>query len=152
MRPVDDYCKLFCGTEDKNVFQNMCFAKFSILYEYNSQEPEKALWHILTEDHNQNKCEVDLEMIQTEINQKFGRKQTRDEKMEDDIPESEDDLEDEDTNSDDQNENTQILVDLKKMNSTLPSKQLRWGPPKPGDTISSHLSYEIGYTKKYFTL
>ena len=152
MRPVDDYCKLFCGTEEKNVFQNMCFAKFSILYEYNSNEPEKALWHIiLTEDHNQRKCEVDLEMIQTQIHQKFSKKKTGDEKMVDVIPESEDDSNDEeDSNDEDDNaENSQKPSDLDKMNSSLPSKQLRWGPPKPG---IKKPSYEIGYTKRYFTL
>ena len=67
MRPMDKNCQIFNGVPNKNVFEDMCFAKFCILYEYNNQEPEKALWHIM-KDCKSNSCDVSLGMIQAEIN------------------------------------------------------------------------------------
>ena len=75
MRPKDGGCRLFANIDEENVFDDMCFAKFTILYEYNIQEPEKALWHKCEGQ----RCEVDFAMKYwvSNISIKYGMKTQR---------------------------------------------------------------------------
>ena len=61
MRPEDQECTVSCG-----VFENMCFAEFSMLYEYTTDTSEHTCWHSLdkTED-GIHVCDNEKDVIQT---------------------------------------------------------------------------------------
>ena len=61
MRPEDQECTVSCG-----VFENMCFAEFSMLYEYTTDTSEHTCWHSLdkTED-GIHVCDNVKDVIQT---------------------------------------------------------------------------------------
>ena len=172
LRPKDSGCGLFCEVKNKNVFEDMCFAKFCILYEYNNKEPETALWHIIKENETKN-CDVTLDMIKNQVKKnKKNLKKTS--KSSNELNEEENESDDDDNDGEEKENNVSISIDeLAKMNSSLPSKLLRWGPPKDkkvGRKITNkkkdsvvtqpsvksffptQATYEIGYTKRYFSL
>ena len=140
MRPRDENCNLFKNVEKGNIFENMCFAKFSVLYEYNANETEKILWH----NCEGKQCDVDLDMIEAHFKKKnkpskmtSGTKKHANPNLTEESEDSEDII----SEQEDEEESVSIT-------SSLPSKQLRLGPPKKG----SHSVSEIGFTKRYFDL
>ena len=140
MRPRDENCNLFKNVDHGNIFENMCFAKFSVLYEYNSNETEKILWH----NCNGIQCDVDFDMIETQCQKKSKpSKMTSGTKKLGNRNLTEESEESEDTISEQENEEESVSI-----TSSLPSRQLRLGPPKN----VSHSISEIGFTKRYFDL
>ena len=140
MRPRDENCNLFKNVEKGNIFENMCFAKFSVLYEYNANETEKILWH----NCEGKQCDVELDMIEAHFKKKnkpskmtSGTKKHANPNLTEESEDSEDII----SEQEDEEESVSIT-------SSLPSKQLRLGPPKKG----SHSVSEIGFTKRYFDL
>ena len=140
MRPRDENCNLFKNVEKGNIFENMCFAKFSVLYEYNANETEKILWH----NCEGKQCDVDLDMIEAHFKKKnkpskmtSGTKKHANPNLTEESEDSEDII----SEQEDEEESVSIT-------SSLPSKQLRLGPPKK----VSHSISEIGFTKRYFDL
>ena len=140
MRPRDENCNLFKNVEKGNIFENMCFAKFSVLYEYNANETEKILWH----NCESNQCDVDFDMIEAQCQKKSkpskrtsGTKKHANPNLTEESEDSEDII----SEQEDEEESVSIT-------SSLPSKQLRLGPPKK----VSHSVSEIGFTKRYFDL
>ena len=118
----------------------MCFAKFSVLYEYNANETEKILWH----NCESNQCDVDFDMIEAQCQKKSkpskrtsGTKKHANPNLTEESEDSEDII----SEQEDEEESVSIT-------SSLPSKQLRLGPPKK----VSHSVSEIGFTKRYFDL
>ena len=140
MRPRDENCNLFKNVDHGNIFENMCFAKFSVLYEYNSNETEKILWH----NCNGIQCDVDFDMIKTQCQKKSKpSKMTSGTKKLGNPNLTEESEESEDTISEQENEEESVSI-----TSSLPSRQLRLGPAKN----VSHSISEIGFTKRYFDL
>ena len=145
MRPKDTGCDLFCDVDNKNIFDGMCFAKFSTLYEYNNSEPKTALWHIIKEDEAKN-CGVTLEMIRDHISKKKKDKKKvtksssnevienenddKEEVIEDQINDGDEVIENDTDDEDEEKEkeNNMTSCEIAEMNSSLPSN-LRWGPP-----------------------
>ena len=140
MRPKDENCNLFKNVDHGNIFENMCFAKFSVLYEYNSNETEKILWH----NCDGIQCDVDFNMIETQCQKKSKpSKMTSGTKKHANPNLTEESEESEDTISEQENEEESVSI-----TSSLPSRQLRLGPAKN----VSHSISEIGFTKRYFDL
>ena len=146
MRPRDENCNLFKNVEKGNIFENMCFAKFSVLYEYNANETEKILWH----NCDENQCDVNFNMIEAQFQKRSksskktsGTKNHANQSLTEESEDSEDAISEQDDEEESDDEEEYV-----SSTSSLPSKQLRLGPPeKDSDVIS-----EIGFTKRYFDL
>ena len=146
MRPTDENCNLFKNVEKGNIFENMCFAKFSVLYEYNANETEKILWH----NCDENQCDVNFNMIEAQFQKRSksskktsGTKNHANQSLTEESEDSEDAISEQDDEEESDDEEEYV-----SSTSSLPSKQLRLGPPeKDSDVIS-----EIGFTKRYFDL
>lgn len=146
MRPRDENCNLFKNVEKGNIFENMCFAKFSVLYEYNANETEKILWH----NCDENQCDVNFNMIEAQFQKRSksskktsGTKNHANQNLTEESEDSEDVISEQDDEEESDDEEEYV-----SSTSSLPSKQLRLGPPeKDSDVIS-----EIGFTKRYFDL
>ena len=146
MRPRDENCNLFKNVEKGNIFENMCFAKFSVLYEYNANETEKILWH----NCDENQCDVNFNMIEAQFQKRSksskktsGTKNHANQNLTEESEDSEDAISEQDDEEESDDEEEYV-----SSTSSLPSKQLRLGPPeKDSDVIS-----EIGFTKRYFDL
>ena len=146
MRPRDENCNLFKNVEKGNIFENMCFAKFSVLYEYNANETEKILWH----NCDENQCDVNFNMIEAQFQKRSksskktsGTKNHANQNLTEESEDSEDAISEQDDEEESDDEEEYV-----SSTSFLPSKQLRLGPPeKDSDVIS-----EIGFTKRYFDL
>ena len=136
MRPEDSECNVIHGA-----FEKMCFAKFSILYDYDNQTNGKICWHPINVNcQGIHECMSSIDDVQELFKPKSKNKTTNDEETEDETDEEE-------------FENKCSDQDNTKQPEALISKTgWRWGDVKNKQTDTTSSKYEIGYTKHNYNL